>query len=470
MKTRWRLAFLLTLPCAAAAVLPAHEAIAQQAAAQQTPAEEPPAPPNAPELQARAKEILVSMTAGNFGKIEAQYDAPLAAHLQPGKLAYMWQSLTSQVGAYKSLVSSRFMILQGTQVVILTAAFERATLDIFVGFDAEGRIGGLRFAPHAPEVPWTPPSYAKPAEVLQKTVVVSSSRWQLPGILSFPPGKGPFPAVVLVAGSGPQDLDETIGPNKPFKDIAYGLASRGIAVLRYTKRTKQYGEKSSDDPAAFTVNEETVSDARAAVALLAAHPLIDPKRIYVLGHSLGAYLAPRIASGDVQVAGLILLAGNTRPLGEVIAEQVRYLAGAQNLPAAEAQRRIDAAEAAAREIARPDLKSTDLVDVVGAKIPGSYWLDLRGYHPAATAAKLAIPMLILQGERDYQVRMADFEGWKKALGRKKSARFLFYPALNHLFQTGTGPSTPAEYEKPGHVAEEVISDIAAWILSGGKKN
>jgi dienelactone hydrolase len=121
-----------------------------------------------------------------------------------------------------------------------------------------------------------------------------------------------------VQGSGPHDQDETIGPNKPFEDLAWGLGSRGIAVLRYTKRTLKYGGESSEDPAKLTVDDEVISDARAAVALLAKQPKINSARVFLLGHSLGAYLAPRIAAGNSQIAGIVLLAGNTRPIEQLI--------------------------------------------------------------------------------------------------------------------------------------------------------
>ena len=107
-------------------------------------------------------------------------------------------------------------------------------------------------------------------------------------------------------------------------------------------------------------------------------------------------------------------------------------------------------------------------DRLRARVPGSYFLDLRNYHPAEVAASLRIPILVLQGERDYQVRMSDFDGWKKALAGHSNATLKSYPALNHLFISGTGPGTPAEYSQLGHVADEVLQDIADWIQSQGK--
>jgi hypothetical protein len=105
---------------------------------------------------------------------------------------------------------------------------------------------------------------------------------------------------------------------------------------------------------------------------------------------------------------------------------------------------------------------------VGAKVPGGYFLDLRGYDPPAVAAKLTIPIFVLQAGRDYQVRDADYDAWKKALSEKPSVQFKRYADLNHLFETGTGMATPSEYDNPSHVAEPVIADIAAWILANGK--
>ncbi|MGB9032442.1 MAG: alpha/beta fold hydrolase, partial [Acidobacteriaceae bacterium] len=272
---------------------------------------------------------------------------------------------------------------------------------------------------------------------------------------------------VLVAGSGPEDEDETISPNKPFKDLAWGLASRNIAVLRYTKRTAQYAKELLANDAGFTVNQETVDDARAAVALLAKRPEVDSRRIFVLGHSLGGMMAPRIAEGNAQVAGLVILAGPTRPFEQLLVDQVTYIEGLQGTITPEAQKQIDAVEQLAKEIESPSLAADARVNVMGSVIPGSYFLDLRSYHPAEVAARLKIPMLILRGERDYQVTADDTAGWKKALAGRADVSFATYPGLYHLFMTstspGVGPGTPADYQKPGHVAPPVIDDIAAWI-------
>jgi hypothetical protein len=245
-----------------------------------------------------------------------------------------------------------------------------------------------------------------------------------------PAGAGPFPAVVLVHGSGPNDRDESVGGAKVFRDLAEGLSSRGIAVLRYEKRTRAYPAKCAADPD-FTMTRETVDDAVRAAEFLRSTDHVDARRIFVLGHSQGGYMMPRIMRRAPWLAGVIVMAGNVRPLEELIKEQSAYLG-----------------------ISPPALS-----------LPPKYLQDLAGYDPASEAKKLDMPMLILRGERDYQVTMKDFALWKAAVGRRSNVTMRSYADLNHLFEAGKGKSTPAEYAQPAHVDARVLDDMAAWIAS-----
>ncbi len=213
----------------------------------------------------------------------------------------------------------------------------------------------------------------------------------------------------------------------------------------------------------LTVREEVIDDARAAVALLAGRPEVQTSRILVLGHSLGGMLAPRIAEGDNQIAGIIIMAGSTRPFGQIVVEQIKYLASLSGPVGDGAKAQIGAAEKFAQDYDSPSLRLGDTVSMMGIPLPAAYVLDLRSYDPAATAARLTIPILVLQGESDYQVTRKDLEGWEKALAGHKNVTIKSYAGLCHLFIPAGSPPSPADYDKPSHVAKATLDDIANWV-------
>src|SRR5579859_992222 len=427
-----------------------------------SPSTAPAAETTAPAYEELGRQVVADLAARRFDKVCAQFNEAISAALPPDKLAETWDTLLAQAGDFVSIEKSSEKERPEFHVVHVATVFQKARLDAIVAFDAQKRIAGLHFVPAEATQAWQPPAYAKPESFHEREVTVGSSPWQLPGTLTLPNGAGPFPGVVLVHGSGPNDRDESVGPNKPFKDLAWGLASRGIAVLRYEKRTRAYGREMAQ-AGNFTVNDETVDDARKAVDALATEPEIQAKHIFVLGHSLGGYIGPRIASGDSKIAGLIILAGSTRPMEQLVVEQVRYLATLNGKITPEGQKQIDEAEKEKMAVEDPGLKAGTTVNFLGRSAPASYFLDLRGYHAPESAASLHVPIFVLQGGRDYQVTTADFEGWKKALEVQPTASFKLYPALNHLFMAGEGPSSGAEYEKPNHVLEAVVQDAAEWL-------
>ena len=297
--------------------------------------------------------------------------------------------------------------------------------------------------------------------MVEREIVVGEAPLALPGLLTLPEGKGPFPLVVLVHGSGPNDRDEAVGPNRPFRDLAHGLAERGVAVLRYDKRTRAHPMSFANGR--FTVREETIDDALSAVRLARTIPEVDSRRVVVAGHSLGGILAPRIAAMDGKLAGVVLLAGaSDESFPDMMERQFAYLAtvpGADTAAIARQARAVLPVLVRVRALTPAD--SADSTPFLGA--PASYWLDLAAYDPLETAKRLGIPMLVTQGGRDYQMGDRAFAHWKSELADRQDVTFRLYPALNHLFIAGTGPGNPAEYSVPGQVAEEVVVDLATWI-------
>jgi fermentation-respiration switch protein FrsA (DUF1100 family) len=253
----------------------------------------------------------------------------------------------------------------------------------------------------------------------------------------------------------------TVGPNKTFRDLAWALADAGIAVLRYEKRTKQHAAKFAENPN-FTVREETLDDALLAASVLREIDRIDKSRIFVLGHSMGGMLAPRIAEADKGLAGLVIMAGNTRPIPEIVVEQVEYLGGLQG-GLVSPEMGMAALKREAARVMDPALPLDTPASELLLQMPASYWRDLTGYDPAESARRLDLPMLILQGGRDYQVTMRNLEGWRDALRGRPAVTIKAYPDLNHLFIPGEGRSLPAEYMRPGRIPDGVLADIIAWI-------
>jgi dienelactone hydrolase len=317
---------------------------------------------------------------GRFSDLALRFTPDMAAAVPAPRLAQTWQGLVARFGPLRDTGRPRTAQQGAATVVTVPLRFDKVALDLVVTV-ASDRIAGLVIRPaQAPPQPWTPAAYDKPATYRELEVSVGAAP-SLPGTLTLPLAPKQVAAVVLVHGSGPNDRNESLGPNRPFQDIAGGLASRGIAVLRYDKRTRV--EPQTFAPThAFTVHEEVIEDALAAVALLRARPEIDPRRIVVLGHSLGAMLAPRIAGEDAKIAAIIMLAPSARPLGAVVVEQMEYVASLAGPPDAPTRARLDALKA---EAARADaLKAGDSGPPI-MNLPRSYWADLNAYNPAAAA-------------------------------------------------------------------------------------
>ncbi len=415
------------------------------------------------EFTERARTAVAQMARGEFASVVAQFDEKMRAALPEEKLRQVWASVVTQAGAYQRSTTPRVDVTGDLRIVTLPSVFAHNDADITIVYNGAGRIVGLNVRPAAAAGPFVDAAYIDGSRFTDREVTVGAEGWPLPGTLSMPATPFRPPAVVLVHGSGPGDRDQTVGPNKIFRDLAHGLASRGIAVLRFEKRTRQHaGRVSSIQP--FTVKDETLDDAAAAVRWLQASPLIDQNRVFVLGHSLGGMLAPRLAEAATGLRGVIILAGAVRSLEQSIIDQTRYLADLDGtITAEEGQHLADVEQLAARA---KTLKPGDPpLGVAGIGAPAWYWIDLRGYHPPTAARRVKQPMLILQGERDYQVTRADFAQWRTAVGARPDVTLKEYPALNHFFIAGSGPSVPAEYFTAGHVAEEVVRDIATWITA-----
>jgi dienelactone hydrolase len=415
---------------------------------------QPSAPAHDP--AAIGRQALDALLAGNY----AGYAALLAPQLKANTNEQMFAKFGEQIkawGAVQKIGEAAVQNLGPSNLVTIPVSFASEEINFVFGVNASGQVSGM--VPRPVSVAWQPPPYVKAGSFKERSVTIGEGEWKLPGTMTVPDGAGPFPAVLLVQGFGPKDRDETTGAVKVFRDLAEGLASRGIAVLRYEKRTREYARKLAGKP--YTPSDETVDDAETALDTLRAQKEVDPKRVYLLGHDLGGYLAPWIAGDDGKLAGVIIVGANARPLEDVMVGVLDYMVASKQYTSV-SKADLDNAKSAAARVRKLEDTDTDAPALLG--LPASYWIDLKGYDPIVDAKKLDVPILILGGGRDFQAPAADFNLWKTGLAGRPNVTTKLYPAMNHTFVAGTGPSTEAEYKKPGHVAPEVVDDIANFIL------
>ena len=410
-----------------------------------------------------AESVLRQLKNGCGDSLYAASTPQVQGQLKAESFNAIWQQLEMQAGALQSTADWQQKDQPPYAICQKRLEFERAALIMTVTFDAEGRIAGLFFAPAPPAA--APPAGGETSDHINnsektspaqehtsppagdvRNVTVQNGKVQLPGTLVLPHGASterPAPAVVFVHGSGPNDRDETLGPNHLFRDLADSLAAAGIASLRYDKRTYVYrAETASISGGKLDYDVETVDDAVAAIDLLRRTAGIDPQRIYVVGHSQGAMLAPRIAACSGKAAGCVMLAAPARTLDVLLHEQLRHLAPQSGMTVAQAD---------------------STAESMWHKLPADYRAMASAYDPVAEAAALGVPMLFLQGGNDYQVTAADFSLYQEALRGNPHALFVFLPEADHLMRPLAKQAVPADYQRFVPISGKAVVAIRDFI-------
>ncbi len=407
----------------------------------------------------------------------AQLDEAMQQAIPPADFAALWPQVSALGGGFVAYAGDTQVTVSGGYTV-LTQALDMQAMDLLciLSLSDEGKISGLRFTPTVLPQPSTVPE-AEDAPYTEEEVTIGEAPWQLPGTLTLPAhASAPVPAVVLVHGSGPSDRDETMGVVKPFRDLAHELARRGIAVLRYDKRTLVYGAAMAGD-ATLTVEQETIQDAIAAGGLLQSDPRVEAERVYLLGHSLGAMLAPRIAQeSEGLFAGLILANGTNLPLEDIILRQNET--AVMTLPAGTQRGTALAQIAELRALAEriPQMDETEAQRTEFFGVSAFYFREMAQHPaPAEILRALAKPTLLINGERDFQITVSEGrEQWAQALDLSAPWLRCLWADVNHALMRPEVPEgmagTAAEYYLESTVDAEVIEAIAAFIHQTEEKN
>jgi dienelactone hydrolase len=404
-----------------------------------------------------ATNYAMNLMEGDYEKAYSDYphDAAMQAAVSAEKYKEMFDAIKAKNGDFQELGQAYSYEVSGYMAVDVPVKMSGENFNIEMYFDADNNIAGLKFVAYNEKTE----EVKMPKSITEQELNVDVNDYLLGGTLTLPEGDGPFPLVILVHGSGPNDRDETLFTNKPFRDIAWGLAQRGIAVYRYDKRSLTYNEEFQTGYD-LTIYDETIDDAVEISKLLMENENIDSDNVYILGHSLGGYALPRIAEGTENAAGYIMMAGSARAPHEMIPEQYEYLFNLDGEISDQEQATLDEVYAVVEKIENiDDYEETEIF----MGMYKAYIKDLLSYDPIETAKAIEKPVLVLQGERDYQVTMTDYNMWLEAFGTSDNWTFNLYPKLNHLMMAGEGVPSNADYSVTSTVDNKVIDDIAEFM-------
>ena len=416
-------------------------------------------------IRSLTDEVLSYLWDGSYDDVYSMLDENASKQLTPDMLEQAFVTISAEVGEKTDNI--RLDCSYENDFAISTAVQEcsEAELILTTVFNTDMQISGinLNFKP----LETATVSTDKFSE--NAVTVGADSGYPLEGILTLPNNVEKPPVVLLVHGSGSSDKNETIFKNKPFEDIAHALAENGIASLRYDKRYFTYPEAAAKEK--LNIENEVLDDVKSAIALLSADERIDGNNIFVLGHSLGGMLVPNIAYENQNVKGVISMAGSLRPLYEIQYDQNKDIEQSYLVKSSISDEELNMLRNQMGqvekdiEVLRGDISVVN-DDTILLGVPASYYKSLDEHSGMKYIDKIKVPMLILQGDADFQVYPnKDFALWQEVLGNRENVSFRLYEGLNHLMMETNGLKDASEYKTEGHVSSAVTADIAEFILN-----
>jgi alpha-beta hydrolase superfamily lysophospholipase len=390
---------------------------------------------------------MKALSANNYAAATAHFDPAMKASFSPERIGSIWRHVTEADGRLISWGVSQRTTADCRETIVASLKFDhRSNLAAFISVNPNGEVSGLYFAPTP--ISATPATSPPPAVVRNfDSIDVNVGSLEQCGTITIPTtGSGPWPAVVLV---GSADKDGTAGAKHFFKDIAEGLSSRGIIVLRYDRRWYDIFDKR--DRQDLTVEKDYIDDGAAAVNLLRSRGEVAKDRIFVAGYDLAGAITPDVAREVAPVQGLILLApafaGRKVGASEV---RSRHYLGWDSHP------QLRNFDRKAKELDSHRMPATENFGLY----PASYWYDLVGRNEVTVARRLHIPILILHGGHDFTV--IDIEHWQEGLKGVPHVRVETIPALSDMLLAGIAKPRAKHYD-PGHIDQQVIDAMAAFI-------
>ncbi|MFZ4797472.1 MAG: alpha/beta fold hydrolase [Bacteroidia bacterium] len=417
----------------------------------------------------KATEIVDLFKTEQYQKAYTFCDEIMHRKATVDRLQSIWESLATVNGDLKEIGITRYYYSDTMHVTTTKLKYKNGSVGFRLSFNLKWQICGLYIVDAEPM--YNIPTYANTFGFYEIKIPFGPVGFENEAILTVPIQEKKYPCIIIIGGSGPVDKDLIFGPNRIYKDFAWGLANKGIATLRYDKRTKAYFGKIMEEHAKgnyYTIEQEYLADLKELVKKVSKKNAIDPNRIYLMGHSQGAGLMPLFLKQNKKVAGAIMAAGNYTSLQDLMLYQFEYLKQIQAKTLADSML-FDKLAVSANNAKIKNLPVTYSNDSLPSMYPFSYWNYLNNLNTIELAQSNNKPVLVLQGERDYQVPLSEYLKWKNALINKTNYQFTSFQKLNHLFLEGEGKSTPDEYFNRSNVPEYVIDEITKWLNAQPRK-
>lgn len=411
-------------------------------------------------LKTSCAEYVEMFRNGQFDEFYTHASDRLKTQLPQDKLAEQWSSAAATARVHSGNQTEQILTKDNQAEVLVTSVHSRYNLQTSFTFLDEDTVDSI-------SVKVTPLIVTPESSELWDEFPISvgyDTQKQLNGMLTLPKNVTNPSVAILVHGSGANGMDSLIGTanNRPFSDLAHGLAEKGIAVIRYDKRSYGYPEDVVD------VETEYLRDVKSVVQFALKDSRVNGKKIYLIGHSQGGMLSPVFAKENPEIQGIVSLGGTLLRLEDKVLEQTITMMD-QNTELTEEQKNaeINRVKTEVDLIKGLTAESTDDRTKLLLNYPVSYWISINSISPENDAKELTIPMLILQGDNDFQVTYeTDYSYWQQVLSSKENVTFRHYAGLSHVFMPGSRERFDgAVYNPPATMDTQVIQDIANWIQS-----
>lgn len=407
----------------------------------------------------RREAVRLSMLAvsNQFSNLEARFEKSVRPAYSAQSLKAGWNNAVSRSGDFRRVHNSRAYQANGLILVTVTLVMDKEAVDVQFSMNERMELTGCFFQPA-----WQEPYYVRKGSYTEVDVKAGIAPFEIECRLTIPLGMAPYPAVILVHGFGQLDMDSTVYGTRIFRDLAHGLAVRGIAVVRFHKRgwaSPQFLTTNNS----YTVKDEAFNDIASVIFMVLGRKDIDPARIYLAGHGLGGWMAPLLARDNPGIAGVVMLAPPARTYTEIIYDRAQSILKMDGSLSHSDINELTNIRRRADIINRSTESESDAGTNRFFGHPVSYWISMNRLDAVSAARAYRGRVLVMYGKRDFETPAKDYAVWTNALKNRQNTVFNIYDNLDHLFIRGYQKSSPEQYKYPGHFDGEALQDIALWI-------